>query len=196
MPRTTTTMSSPPIVGVPSFTKWLSGPSCRMRLPNPIVWSSRMYGGIRITISANASSRPWISSTVTGRPRPGSSRRPSTTRSSPMPRDALTSTTSPVAQPRLERVEGRLGIRHDVDPRPIEAGVRRTLGDAAVARRRRRSATRRRPRPPRRRPDARSREPRRARASRPRTATCRPGRSASSSSAAAPSPVTRCSCRR
>ena len=75
----------------------LRGSACRTRA----AWSRRMYGDIRITTSAKASRRPWISSTwarlsvIERRLRPSSLRRPSTSRSSPIPRDALTSTTSP-----------------------------------------------------------------------------------------------------
>ena len=51
---------------------------------NPKYRSSRMYGGIRITTSANASSMPWISSSVIARhPRPA---RPPAPRSAPRDR--------------------------------------------------------------------------------------------------------------
>ena len=56
---------TPPLVGVPCLTWWLPGPSIRICFVNPVARSSRMNGGIRITTIANASSRPWISSTVT-----------------------------------------------------------------------------------------------------------------------------------
>ena len=84
-------------MGVPHLVMWLCGPSSRICFAKPKCRSRRMYGGIRITTSANASSRPWISSRVTcpsSRP-PRASTRPSTTRSSATPRDALTRTTSP-----------------------------------------------------------------------------------------------------
>ena len=151
---------------------------------------------MRMTISANASSRPWMSSTViAGAPRArGAGRRPA--RSSPMPRDALTSTASPSRRRGRSDVQGRLDVLDVVDPRGVQAGGAGALDDAATPRgRRRRAARPSRPRP-RRRPRAPRRVPRRARAScrarRPGDRACRrAGRGRPARNRA-----TRCSCRR
>ena len=51
------------MVGVPCLTRCDPGPSSRIFLPMPSQRSSRMYGGIRITTQANASSSPWMNTT-------------------------------------------------------------------------------------------------------------------------------------
>ena len=156
-----------------------------------------MYGDIRMTIRANARSRPWISSTVIGpAPRPRSRRRPSTTRSRPIPREALTSTTSPSRRRGRQHVEGGLGVADANDAVRIHARPRRHPRRSAPA-----SG-----------PTTTSQSTVRAAASpttrwpsslaspsssiSPRTAPRRPGSPASRSSAATTDRARRCSCRR
>ena len=103
-----------------------------------------MYGGIRMTTSANASSRPWMSSTViVARPRRA---RPQGVdeRSSSTPRDALTRTTSPSRSRGRRRVERGVGIGRPVmDAVGSSPAAARAVGDARRRPARRRPAGRR-----------------------------------------------------
>ena len=123
-------ISAPPIVGVPCLTRWASGPSTRICFVKPVARSSRMYGGIRITTIANASSRPWMSSTVIASRRSSAAARSSTSRSSSTPREALTSTTSP---PRS--VASSCGQRRRRDPATSAIAPSRQPGLTRAARR-------------------------------------------------------------
>ena len=158
-----------------------------------------MYGGIRMTTSANASSRPWISSTVIAAVAPPSSRPQAVDEAVELdPARRLDQHDVAVAEPRPQRRRGpssAIAAPRGSATRPSPAS-RRAVGD-----RRRSGADDDEQvddagRPPRRPRGGRPRARRRARASRrgPRRA----GRAARPAGRARrpPSPARRCSCRR
>ena len=190
MPMTTTTMRRPPIVGVPSFVVVALRSLLADPLAEPERVQERMYGDMRMTISANARSSPWMSSTwanssVIGQP--AAELAPEAVDDG-IERDAarcLDEDDVAVAQAGRQRRERRVGVADPDDGGPVQAGRLARRRRCPPRRRRRPSANRRsgrRPRPPhggRRR----SRSP--SSSISPRTAPRRPGSPASRSSAAA-----------
>ena len=194
-------MSSPPIVGVPSLMKWLSGPSFRIRLPKPTDCSRRMYGGMRMTIEREGEQQALDQ--LDGAHRIGAAahgRFAARRVDEPVEADParrLDEDDVAVAQPRRERARGPLSASRTRTIRAgAEAGRLGALGDA-----RRAVADHDEPvdRPCGRLADramARRRAASPSSSISPSTATRRPGSPASRSSAARPSRARRCTCRR
>ncbi len=104
-------MRRPPIVG----RAFLDVVALRALVADPLAEPggrrSRMYGGIRITTSANASSRPWMSSTVIAQAAPPRSRAQRVDeRVEADPPRRLDQDDVAVAQARAKRVECRRGV--------------------------------------------------------------------------------------
>ena len=135
---TTNRMSTPPIVGVPCFTRWPCGPSARTCWPTLRTFRSRIQNG---KSSAGQEQRQDDGQEDLVRRVPFElfeersnhqvEVNPSTTASSPMTRDAFTSTTSPGRASSRTAASGRRGVGDARDALGRHPLGTRALGDAA-----------------------------------------------------------------